>query len=100
MKRRMLIVAFSIWVVVELPAFGLIPLLNFVFDLRINHELVWLDWALLRDFFSLFFIAPYPNVSDVTPPLTKIGWATMIITSLGITALLVRGLWLSRRGLK
>ena len=71
----------GLWLTLGLPVFGVMPVLYFLYGFHLNHELVWLWWAILRELAGLFVADPAPDVDHVPPPLTPAGWAVMVVVA-------------------
>ena len=49
--------------------------------------MIWLNWAYLYNFYSLFFtVESVPDVDHIPPPLTQAGWLIMVGTAFLVTA--------------
>ncbi|MBL8195750.1 MAG: hypothetical protein JNM06_18305 [Blastocatellia bacterium] len=80
------------WLTVVTPLLGILPLL-LMFPNFIPRTMFFLGLAYLRAIVCLFVIDPEPGTSDVGPPLTELGFITMLTIVFGIAALSIRFLW-------
>jgi len=85
---RILVTTHSLfWLLTGLPAFGIIPFLLAI-GIKLNHELVWLDFA----FISTVFMGSNP-ASDASPQLTVQQWWGKIVFAFVLTAIAIYSVW-------
>jgi hypothetical protein len=69
-----------------------------MFPSFIPRTIFFLGLAYLRAIVCLFVIDPEPGTSDVGPPLTELGFITMLVVVFGIAALSTKFLWKTWKG--
>jgi hypothetical protein len=82
------------WLAIGLPTLLVLPLL-IVFHVSINHDLLRLEYALLRAIRAIFLADPDPQTEDV-PPVTQWGWCAMVLVASILTAVAVYSLRLPK----
>ena len=70
-----------LWLVVVTPIFSVFPLM---IVLGQRPPLFFLERAILRGFWTLFFADTAPDFEDVGPPLSETGWWLMIAITLAL----------------
>lgn len=93
--RKVILAGLSVgWLWYGFLDFGLIPLLTIWNPKLLGCRVIFLNWARLNQVFNLFFTDnSNTGWSDMPPPLTNLGWMTLIGISFILTGLALRNLW-------
>jgi hypothetical protein len=86
------------WLIFIVPLFGIFPLLVLI-HAPMPRYILFMGLALLSSIIDLFVQDPalYFHASDEGPPLTKLGYITMIAIVFGIAFLSIHFLYKSKR---
>lgn len=91
MKKLVQFWVSAIWLAAGVPAFLIMPLL-IALGVRINHEVLWIEYALIRTILGIGKIGPDAATQDVPPPFDHWTWWLLASAASAVTALVVYGL--------